>query len=88
MDYEKKDKRSPSHRHTPHTWNFRPNQHLRAEAGYFTGFAVKTENLTHYTVQKVGESLYLEYWIPAEKLAEFNQNIVGLIELNSEFHGK
>jgi hypothetical protein len=39
-------------------------------------------------VQKVGGALHLEYWIPAEKLTEFNQNIVGLIEVISEFHAK
>ena len=37
---------------------------------------------------KVGASLHLEYWIPAEKFAEFNQNIVGLIEVISEFHDR
>jgi hypothetical protein len=39
-------------------------------------------------VQKVGGELHVEYWIPAKKLAEFNKNIVGLIEVISEFHGK
>jgi hypothetical protein len=36
----------------------------------------------------VGGALALEYWIPAETLHEFNQNIVGKIEVISEFHGK
>jgi hypothetical protein len=36
----------------------------------------------------VGGALHLEYWIPAEALNEFNQNIVGKIEVVSEFHGK
>jgi hypothetical protein len=36
----------------------------------------------------VGGTLHLEYWIRAEKLEEFNQNIVGKIEVVSEFHGK
>lgn len=66
-------------------WNAKNS---RSKVGYVTRFAVKTEYLSHYTVQKVGGSLHLEYWIPAEKLAEFNQNIVGLIEVISEFHGK
>ena len=30
---------------------------------------------------------FAEYWIPVEKLAEFNQDIVGLIEVVSEFRG-
>ena len=55
--------------------------------GYVTRFAVKTSYLSQFAVQKVGGALHLEYWIPAEKLDEFNQNIVGKIEVISEFHG-
>ena len=66
-------------------WNAKNS---RSKAGYVTRFAVKTEYLSQFTVQKVGGSLHLEYWIPAEKLAEFNQNIVGLIEVISEFRAK
>ena len=60
----------------------------QSKAGYVTRFAVKTDYLSQFTVQKVGGALHLEYWIPAEKLPEFNENIVGLIEVISEFHGK
>ena len=66
-------------------WNARNSQ---SKAGYVTRFAVKTEYLSQFKVQKVGGSLHLEYWIPAEKLAEFNENIVGLIEVISEFRSK
>lgn len=66
-------------------WNAKGSQ---SKTGYVTRFAVKTDYLSQFTVQKVGGSLHLEYWIPAEKLGEFNQNIVGLIEVISEFHGK
>jgi hypothetical protein len=66
-------------------WNAKNSQ---SKAGYVTRFAVKREYLSQFTVQKVGGSLHLEYWIPAEKQAEFNQNIVGLIEVISEFHDK
>ena len=66
-------------------WNVKDSQ---SGAGYVTRFAVRTDYLSQFTVQKVGGALHLEYWIPAEKLAEFNQNIVGLIEVVSEFHGK
>jgi hypothetical protein len=55
---------------------------------WITRFAVRTEFLSQFSVQKVGGSLHLEYWIPAEKLTEFNQNIVGLIEVIAEFHDK
>jgi hypothetical protein len=66
-------------------WNVKNSD---SKSGYVTRFAVKAEYLSQFKVQKVGGSLHLEYWIPADKLAEFNQNIVGLIEVISEFHGK
>jgi hypothetical protein len=37
---------------------------------------------------KSGVTIHVEYWIPAEKLDEFNRNIVGLIEMVSQFRGK
>lgn len=66
-------------------WNAK-NSELKA--GYVTRFAIKTSYLSQFAVQKVGGAQHLEYWIPAEKLHEFNQNIVGKIEVISEFHGK
>ena len=66
-------------------WNARNSE---SSVGYVTRFAVKTNYLSQFTVQKVGGALHLEYWIPAEKLDEFNQNIVGKIEVVSEFRGK
>ncbi len=56
-------------------------------SGFVTRFAIKTSYLSQFPVQKVGGAMHLEYWIPAEKLSEFNQNIVGKIEVISEFHG-
>jgi hypothetical protein len=54
-------------------------------AGYVTRFYVRTEYLKQYEVQTVGGSLHQEYWIPAADLAEFNKNIVGVIEVIAEF---
>jgi hypothetical protein len=59
-----------------------------SKIGYVTRFAVKTSYLSQFTVQKVGGVLHLEYWIPTEKLDEFNQNVVCKIEVISEFHGQ
>lgn len=53
--------------------------------GYVTRFGVKKEFLQKYEVQTVGSSMHQEYWIPAEDLQEFNENIVGLIELIAEY---
>jgi hypothetical protein len=66
-------------------WNAKDSQ---SRVGYVTRFAVRTSYLSQFAVQKVGGALHLEYWIAAEKLEEFNQNIVGKIEVISEFRGK
>jgi hypothetical protein len=57
-------------------------------AGFVTRFRVRSEFLARYPVQTVGASTHTEYWIPAEELDEFNQNIVGPIEVIAEFRGE
>lgn len=61
-------------------WNVRASG-----AGYVTRFAVRAEFARRYPVKQVGGSTHQELWVPAEELAEFNQNIVGLIEVVAEF---
>jgi hypothetical protein len=56
-------------------------------AGYVTRFHVRKAFLRRYPVQTVGSSIHQEYWVPAEDLNEFNQNIVGRIEIIAEFRG-
>jgi hypothetical protein len=53
--------------------------------GYVTRFSVATEFLSRYEVHQVGGQTILEYWIPAEELDEFNDHLVGLIEVVHEF---
>ncbi len=53
--------------------------------GYVTRFRVRNEYLSRYEVQTVGGSMHREYWIPAEDLPEFNQNIVGRVEIIAEY---
>jgi hypothetical protein len=53
--------------------------------GYVTRFRVRNEYLSRYEVQTVGSSIHREYWIPAAELKEFNQNIVGPIQVVAEF---
>jgi len=55
-------------------------------AGYVTRFEVRKSFLDRYSVQQAGGQTILEYWIPAEDLEELNANIVGQIEVVSEFH--
>jgi hypothetical protein len=53
--------------------------------GYVTRFAVEAEFLSRYEVHQVGGRDVLEYWIPAEELDEFNDHIVGDIEVVAEY---
>ena len=55
--------------------------------GYVTRFAVSRGFLDQYEIRTVGTRLHQEYWIPAERLDEFNANIVGAIEVLHEFRG-
>ena len=54
-------------------------------AGYVTRFQVRREFLDRYPVQDAGGRQYQEYWIPAADLEQFNDNIVGLIEVTESF---
>ena len=56
--------------------------------GYVTRFSVRRDFLDRYEVQQVGGRTILEYWIPAEDLELFNDNIVGVIEVIAEFRGE
>ena len=53
--------------------------------GYVTRFAVRTAHLSKYKVQQLGGRDILEYWIPADDLPAFNENIIGPIEVIHEF---
>ena len=53
--------------------------------GYVLQFRVRTAFLNRFEVHEVGGRDCREYWIPAEQLEAFNDNIVGCIELIHEF---
>lgn len=53
--------------------------------GYVTQFQVRTEFIERYPVKTVGNSHHQEYWISAQELSEFNQNIVGKIQVINKF---
>lgn len=64
-------------------WNTKdPNS---GYVGYVLRFRVRTDYLDKYDVHEVGGRDSREYWIPAEELEMFNDNIVGSIELVREF---
>jgi hypothetical protein len=64
-------------------WNTRDE--ASGFAGYVLRFSVNSEYLKQFDVQKVGSTSALEYWIPAERLDEFNEQIVGIIEVIHSF---
>ena len=53
--------------------------------GYVTRFRVRADFLAQFDVQTVGSREHQEYWIPADRLGEFNEQIVGRIEVITEF---
>jgi len=67
-------------------WN--PKDEASDFRGYVLRFRVRAEFLRHYQIHIVGNSEHQEYWIPAEDLQKLNENIVGAIEVISEFRGK
>ena len=66
-------------------WNAKYND---TKIGYVTRFTVREDYLQRYEIHTVGGALHQEYWIPAEELEEFNQNIVGKIEVIAEYKGQ
>jgi hypothetical protein len=53
--------------------------------GYVTRFQIGSDFVARYPVQQAGGRDILELWVPAEELEEFNDHIVGLIEVVHEF---
>jgi len=61
-------------------WNVRDSGQ-----GFVTRFEVRSEFADQFEIQTVGASYHTEWWIPAERLEELNDNIVGLIEVTQRF---
>ena len=54
--------------------------------GYVLRFELRTDFLSRYDIDVVGNSNHREYWIPAAEIEELNQNIEGTIQVIREFH--
>jgi hypothetical protein len=54
-------------------------------AGFVTQFRVRKDYIERFDVQSAGGRDHQEYWIPAERLEEFNRAIVGPIQVVAEF---
>ena len=54
-------------------------------SGYVTKFSVVSVYIKKFKVENVGGPIHNELWVPAEELEEFNNNIIGLIEVTQHF---
>jgi len=54
-------------------------------SGFVTKFAVSKDYLQKFKIENVGGPIHNELWVPAEELEEFNDNIVGVIEVTRRF---
>lgn len=61
-------------------WNVR-----ESGAGFVTRFKIDADYASRFAVQTVGGRQHQELWVPAEELAEFNQHLVGEIEVIASF---
>lgn len=52
--------------------------------GYVTRFQVDDRFVSRYPVQTVGAGYHQELWVPAEELEEFNQHLIGRIQIIEE----
>jgi hypothetical protein len=55
-------------------------------SGYVTKFHVEKNYVSKFVIHNVGGEIHNELWVPAEELEEFNNIIIGLIEVTKEFN--
>jgi hypothetical protein len=65
-------------------WNTRSDSF----AGFVTRFEVDDEYAARFPPRVVGGRTHEELWVPAEELAEFNEHIVGQIEIVASYYGE
>ena len=53
--------------------------------GFVTKFHVDAKFMSQFPIETVGGSQHTEWWVPAERLSELNENIIGKIEVLHEF---
>ncbi|WP_075342724.1 ADP-ribosylation/crystallin J1 [Tenacibaculum agarivorans] len=56
--------------------------------GFVTKFKVTEEEFQKYKVENVGGKIHNELWVPAQDLANFNEAIIGEIEVVKVYIGK
>ncbi len=67
-------------------WNSKETE--AGHCGFVTEFNIDDSFVARYPVQQLGGGpIYRELWVPAEDLAEFNSQIVGLIRVIESVYG-
>lgn len=66
-------------------WN--TNDEFSGFCGLVTCFELDEKYLEKFPIQNVGGLIHDELWVPAEELQEFNQKIIGKIEIVNGFFG-
>ena len=56
--------------------------------GYVTRFTVDDAYVKQFPQKQVGAAEHTELWVPAEALSDFNQHLVGAIELVDAYFGE
>jgi len=51
-----------------------------------TKFSLQADFLKKYKIQNVGGPIHNELWVPADELEEFNNNIIGEIEVTQSYY--
>lgn len=64
-------------------WNVKYNDDHK---GYVTKFEIDDAYASQFEVHVVGNTYHQELWIPAEELDNFNQHIIGYIQVIKEFY--
>ncbi|HYP75892.1 MAG TPA: hypothetical protein VER12_08060 [Polyangiaceae bacterium] len=59
-----------------------------SKAGFVTRFEVDDAYATHFDRRIVGSQEHEELWVPAEELAEFNEHIIGSVQIVEAHFGE
>lgn len=71
--------------HIANDWNTKDEN--SGYMGAVTRFVLPSDYLAQFEEQTVGNATHKELWIPAEELENFNQQIIGKIEVIKAFYG-
>ena len=63
-------------------WNVEYNEDHK---GYVVRFEIDDTYCKQFEIHQVGGEYHKELWIPAERLEEFNEHIIGKISIIAEF---